>query len=79
MVRECPACLLTATTNASYVTVISMIAIRVRCARVDMKILNDLFKHPMNLKSLIGGVVVAVAAFLPILIALIAIRVLTGC
>ena len=44
-----------------------------------MKFLSDLFKHPMNLKSLIGGVVVAVAAFLPILIALIAIRVLTGC
>ena len=28
-----------------------------------MKFLSDLFKHPMNLKSLKGGVVVAVAAF----------------
>ena len=45
----------------------------------NLDVYSDLFKHPMNLKSLIGGVVVAVAAFLPILIALIAIRVLTGC
>ena len=56
-------CLFTATTNASYVTVISMIAVRVRCARVDMKILNDLFKHPMKLKLLIDGVVIAVLVF----------------
>ena len=69
----------TATTNANYAIAIPMTAARVRSARVDMKFLSDLFKHPMNLKSLIGGVVVAVAAFLPILIALIAIRVLTGC
>ena len=41
-----------------------------------MKILND---HPMNLKSLIGGVVIAVAAFSSIMIALIAVRVFTGC
>ena len=58
---------------------ISMTAARVRSARVDMKFLSDLFKHPMDLKSLIGGVVVALAAFLPILIALIAIRIFTGC
>ena len=44
-----------------------------------MKFLNDFFKHPMNLKSLISEVVVALAAFLPILIALIAVRVFTGC
>ena len=79
MVRECPAYLFMATTNASYATAISMTAARVRSARVDMKFLSDLFKHPMNLKSLIGGVVVAVVAFLPILIALIAVRVFTGC
>ena len=68
-----------ATTSASHVAVISMTAARVRSARVELKFLSDLFKHPMNLKSLIGGVVVAVAAFLPILIALIAIRIFTGC
>ena len=79
MVRECPACLFTATTNASYAIAISMTAARARSARVDMKFLSDLFKHPMNLKSLLSGVVVAVAAFLPILIALIAIRIFTGC
>jgi len=33
----------------------------------------------MNLNSLLSGVVVAVAAFLPILIALIVIRIFTGC
>jgi hypothetical protein len=44
-----------------------------------MKFLNDFFKHPMNLKSLIGGVVIAVAAFSPIMIALIAVRLFTGC
>ena len=43
-----------------------------------MKILNDLFKHPMNLKSLIGGVVIAVAAFSPIMIALFAVLFFTG-
>ena len=69
MVRECPACLFMATTSASHVAVTSMIAVRVRCARVDMKILNE---HPMNLKSLIGGVVIA-------LVALIAVLVFTGC
>ena len=79
MVRECPACLFTATTNASYAIAISMTAARARSARVDMKFLSDLFKHPMNLKSLIGGVVIAVAGFSPILIALIAVRVLTEC
>ena len=68
-----------ATTSASYAIAISMTAARARSARVDMKFLSDFFKHPMNLKSLLSGVVVAVAAFLPILIALIAIRVLTGC
>ena len=68
-----------ATTNASYVTAISKTAARARSARVDMKFLSDIFKHPMNLKSLLSGVVVAVAAFLPILIALIAIRIFTGC
>ena len=45
-----------------------MIAVRVRCARVDMKILNDLFKHPMNLKSLIGGVVIALVALIAVLV-----------
>ncbi len=68
-----------ATTSASHVAVISMTAARARSARVDMKFLSDLFKHPMNLKSLLSGVVVAVAAFLPILIALIVIRIFTGC
>ena len=68
-----------ATTSASYATAISMTAARVRSARVDMKFLGDLFKHPMNLKSLLSGVVVALAAFLPILIALIVIRIFTGC
>ena len=32
-----------------------------------MKILNDLFKPPMNLKSLIGGVVIAVVALIAVL------------
>ena len=79
MVRECRAFLFTATTNASYAIAISMTAARARSARVDMKFLSDLFKYPMNLKSLLSGVVVAVAAFLPILIALIVIRIFTGC
>ena len=39
------------------------IAARARSARIDMKFLTDLFKHPMNLNSLLSGVVVAVAAF----------------
>ena len=68
-----------ATANASYAIAISKTAARARSARVDMKFLSDLFKHPMNLKSLLSGVVVAVAAFLPILIALIVIRIFTGC
>ena len=79
MVREGPVCLFMATTSASYAIAISMTAARARSARVDMKFLSDLFKHPMNLKSLLSGVVVAVAAFLPILIALIVIRIFTGC
>ena len=68
-----------ATASASYATEISMTAVWVRSARVDMKFLSDLFKHPMNLKSLLSGVLVAVAAFLPILIALIVIRIFMGC
>ena len=79
MARESPVCLFMAITNASYAIAISMTATRARSARVDMKFLSDLFKHPMNLKSLLSGVVVAVAAFLPILIALIVIRIFTGC
>ena len=66
MVLECPACLFTATTNANYAIAILMTAAMVRSARVDIKFLSDLFKHPMNLKSLLSGMVVAVAAFLPI-------------
>ena len=34
VVRECPACLFTGTTNASHVAITSMIAVRVRCANV---------------------------------------------
>ena len=79
VVRECRAFLFTATTNASYAIAISMTAARARSARVDMKFLSDLFKYPMNLKSLLSGMVVALAAFLPILIALIVIRIFTGC
>ena len=41
-----------------------------------MKIRDE---HPMNLKSLIGGVVIAVAAFSLIMIALIAVLVFTEC
>ena len=41
-----------------------------------MKIRNE---HPMNLKSFIGGVVIAMAAFSPIMIALIGVLVFTGC
>ena len=54
-----------ATTSASYVAVTSMIAVRVRCARVDMKIFNE---HPMNLKSLIGGAANAVVALIAVLV-----------
>ena len=45
-----------------------MISVRVRCARVDMKILNDLFEHPMNLQLLTGGVVIAVGALFAVLV-----------
>ena len=53
-----------ATTSASHVAVTSMIAVKVRCAKVDMKTLNE---NPMNLKSLIGGVVIAVVALIAVL------------
>ena len=33
-----------------------------------MIILNDLFKHPMNLKSLTGVVVIAVVALIAVLV-----------
>ena len=57
-----------ATTNASRAAVTLMISVRVRCARVDMKILNDLFEHPMNLQLLTGGVVIAVVALFAVLV-----------
>jgi|GEM_PF-6986180 len=33
-----------------------------------MKILNDLFEHPMNLQLLTGGVVIAVVALFAVLV-----------